>query len=212
MTSDPCVARTRPHPVAECTLSAPASYTALDAAWVAAISRDDHQEAKRLEPLIEHPPTAVSAVPLVAAALWYAQHGWPVFPCQPGGKQPACTHGFHDATTDPDQIRAWWARLPNANIGLPTGVTLDVFDFDGDRHGLWAFNKAAITGADLPRLRGASATPRGMHLYIPATGHGTKVGIYPGVDYRGAGGYVIVPPSRTPAGVYRWILPLSKGQ
>jgi hypothetical protein len=37
-------------------------------------------------------------------ALAYAAHGWPVFPCQPGGKQPATPHGFHDATTDPDKI------------------------------------------------------------------------------------------------------------
>ena len=32
-------------------------------------------------------------------ALAYARHGWPVFPCQPGGKEPATRHGFLDATT-----------------------------------------------------------------------------------------------------------------
>ena len=40
----------------------------------------------------------------VAWALAYASRGWPVFPCQPGTKEPATRHGFHDASTDPDQI------------------------------------------------------------------------------------------------------------
>lgn len=189
----------------------PVEYTPLDAAWVAAVSRGDRQEVARLEPFIEHPPRGNSVATLVSAALWYAENDWPVFPCEAGGKRPACAHGFHDATTDPDQIRAWWSDQPAANIGLPTGGDVDVFDFDGDQDGVWAFNQAAITGADLPRLCGVSATPRGMHLYIPATGRGNKAGIYPGVDYRGAGGYVIVPPSRTPSGSYRWLLPLERG-
>ncbi|MGH3599135.1 MAG: bifunctional DNA primase/polymerase [Pseudonocardiaceae bacterium] len=186
-------------------------YTPLDAAWVAAVSREDHEEAARLEPLVEHPPSGgTAAAALVSAALWYAEQGHPVFPCQPGGKQPACAHGFHDATTDPDRIRAWWTKQPHANIGLPTGHSFDVFDFDGDPDGLWAFNEATRDG-DLPRLRGIAATPRGMHLYVPAIGIANKVGIYPGVDYRGAGGYVVVPPSRTPTGFYLWLLPLEKG-
>lgn len=33
----------------------------------------------------------------VDQALAYAQRGWPVFPCQPGGKEPATRHGFRDA-------------------------------------------------------------------------------------------------------------------
>jgi hypothetical protein len=193
-------------------MNTPDDYSPLDAAWVAAVSRDDAEEAVRLEPLVEHPPAPKgAAVSLISAALWYGEHGWPVFPCQPGGKQPSCAHGFHDATTDPDRIRAWWTTQPEANIGMPTGDNVDVFDFDGDPTGVWEFGQAAITGGDLPRLRGVAATPRGMHLYVPATGIANKVGIYSGVDYRGAGGYVIVPPSRTPAGTYRWVLPLGNG-
>lgn len=187
-------------------------YTPLDAAWVAAVSRDDVDEAARLEPLIEHPPPRSDVtVSLISAALWYAEAGWPVFPCQPGSKQPGCSHGFHDATTDTDRIRVWWTEQPHFNIGLPTGGHVDVFDFDGDPEGVRAFGQAAIAGADLPRLLGASTTPRGMHLYVPTAGIGNKVAIYPGCDYRGTGGYVVVPPSRTPSGVYRWLLPLRRG-
>lgn len=67
-------------------------------------------------------------------ALAYARHGWLVFPCRSGSKEPATRHGFHDATTHDDQIRAWWNRQPTANIGIATGQPgPDVLDID--QHG-----------------------------------------------------------------------------
>jgi hypothetical protein len=62
------------------------------------------------------------------AALAYAALGWPVFPLRPGDKIPLIPkteggNGVHDATTDPDQLREWWDRQPDANIGLAAGVT-----------------------------------------------------------------------------------------
>lgn len=64
-------------------------------------------------------------------ALTYASRGWPVFPCRPGSKEPATAHGFRDATTDPDQIRSWWARWPDANLAIATGTAgPDVLDVD----------------------------------------------------------------------------------
>ena len=57
---------------------------------------------------------------LVSQALRLAEEGFPVFPCK-GDKTPACRHGFHDATTDPDKIRRLFARTDAELIGLPTG-------------------------------------------------------------------------------------------
>lgn len=37
----------------------------------------------------------------------YARQGWPVFPCRPGGKEPAIRRGYYDATTDEDQVLSW---------------------------------------------------------------------------------------------------------
>src|SRR5690625_3364882 len=53
------------------------------------------------------------------AALAYAEVGLAIFPCRPD-KSPLTGRGFHDASADPDKIKEWWARWPNALIGLPT--------------------------------------------------------------------------------------------
>jgi len=55
-------------------------------------------------------------------ALQLAAKGKYVFPCRPRGKEPLTSHGFKDATTDPEQIRRWWSEHPDANLGLATGL------------------------------------------------------------------------------------------
>lgn len=137
----------------------------------------------------------LAATPLGDAALWYADHGIPIFPLQPRGKLPATKHGFQDATTDRDQIRQWWHDMPAANIGTPTGHQFDVIDIDGAEG---ANQWAQLTENDgLPPILGRAGTPRpgGNHLYIAATGRGNKTAFLPGMDYRGIGGYVVAPPS-----------------
>lgn len=52
--------------------------------------------------------------------------GWPVFPLAPQSKVPVIAkedggHGYLDATTDPEQINAWWVARPEANIGVDCG-------------------------------------------------------------------------------------------
>ena len=47
------------------------------------------------------------------AALRYAELGYPVFPCVSGDKTPLTTHGYKDASTDPDQIDRWWTQKPS---------------------------------------------------------------------------------------------------
>jgi predicted ATPase len=69
------------------------------------------------------------------AALEYAAAGWYVHPLRPGQKQPLTSHGSLDATIDPNTIRSWWTRWPNANIGIalkPSGLcALDIDTNDG---------------------------------------------------------------------------------
>jgi hypothetical protein len=135
---------------------------------------------------------------LLAAALAYAARGWPVFPCIPGSKAPLTRHGFHDATTDPEQIRAWWARWPAANVGIATGDPgPDVLDVDvkGGINGYIALNRLKRAGM----LTGAGMLVRtpslGLHVYFGGTTQ--ECGRLPehGLDFKASGGYVLAPPS-----------------
>jgi hypothetical protein len=135
---------------------------------------------------------------LLDAALGYAARDAAVFPCEVGGKRPLgrlAPHGLKDATTDADQIRAWWSDEPDANIGLPTGIHFDVLDIDGPE-ALEALELAGPLGA--PDIEGPIVmTPRGWHCYLAPTGRGNTVNLggLSGCDWRGKGGYVVAPPS-----------------
>lgn len=146
------------------------------------------------------------------AALWYAGLGLRVFPIRPGDKRPhQGTRGLTDATGDREQICAWWKRWPGSNVAIATGHLIDVIDIDGpkgqrSRLDHWdEYAELTVVGVSLtPR-------PAGMHLFIPATGRRNGTALEPGIDYRGAGGYVVAPPSVRPDGQYKWLQPLNLG-
>jgi hypothetical protein len=134
------------------------------------------------------------------AALVFAREGIPVFPCVADGKRPLTGSGFHEATRDTDQVRRWWSRWPRANIGMPTGAPsgIDVVDIDvaTTESGFAAFERATNAGlvaGELARVRTPSG---GLHVYFPA--HENQrcwQAASAHIDFRGDGGYVIVPPS-----------------
>lgn len=147
---------------------------------------------------------------LLKAALWYASVGVAVFPCRVRDKQPVTEHGLKDASTDPAQIRRWWSGGGQWNIGAPTGITFDVIDIDG-RDGIRSTYGA---GVQFPDEIGHVLTTReaGHHVFISPTGRGNGANVYPSVDFRGKGGYVILPPSRGANGRrYVWTRPLQLG-
>lgn len=142
---------------------------------------------------------------LLAAALRYAELGYRVFPCAPGGKAPLTEHGFHDATSDAEQIERWWMQHPNANIGIPTEGLL-VIDIDGDSN-RWPSDPER--SADLAQTGAMSLTPRrGRHyLFRRPAGKAwrcTESRLAPHVDTRADGGYILVPPSTVEGRAYRW--------
>src|SRR4051812_41897030 len=52
--------------------------------------------------------------------------------CEKQGKHPSTDHGFHDATTDLQQIDEWWTAAPNSNLGLPAGERSGILVVDLD--------------------------------------------------------------------------------
>ncbi len=139
---------------------------------------------------------------MLRAALEYAGSGRPVFPCRPApDKSPLTRHGFKDATTDPEQIRAWWREPPDASIGAPTGVTFWVLDEDVDPEkgidGCLALEELEKEHGRLPDTY-TVRTPRGgrHRWFLAAEGVTNSTGGLPaGIDVRGRGGYALVPPS-----------------
>ena len=166
--------------------------------------------------------------PLLEAALDYVSRGWPVLPltypkaggCSCGtacSSKPAkhpiwqlALHGLKDATTDFDQIREWWAREPDANVGVCTGVGFDVLDVDGDE----GWRTLARTTAEYGCLSSSPVSLTGggggHYLFLP-TGIGNKTGFQDHLDWRGAAGYIVAPPSVHISGVrYEWAWPLDE--
>lgn len=145
---------------------------------------------------------AIEGQPLPRAAARLAAAGMPVLPCAPGGKRPLVAHGFHEATTHPTQVAAWWRHWPTANIGVPTGheSALEVVDIDHKPagSGFAAFDRARRAGL-VPGWLAVVRTPSGgAHCYFPtdpARAQPSWQAARVHVDFRGAGGYVIVPPS-----------------
>ncbi len=144
----------------------------------------------------------VQGLALRKAGPLLASSGVPVFPCVDGGKVPRSAHGLLDATADGRNAERWWSRWPNANIGLPTGPVsgFDVVDVDvrESGSGYEVFHRAvAHLGIDRWAIR--VLTPSGgMHVYYPADpGRAQRswVSAKAHVDFRGAGGAVILPPS-----------------
>lgn len=70
---------------------------------------------------------------LVQHALGYAELGLEVFPLN-ADKTPRTTHGWKEATSDLDQVTAWWIRWPQALIGCRIPPDLVLLDVD-PRHG-----------------------------------------------------------------------------
>ncbi|SJN15578.1 hypothetical protein FM104_00390 [Microbacterium esteraromaticum] len=143
----------------------------------------------------------VGLLPAMAAAR-FAEAGVPVFPCVPGGKRPLVEHGFHDATTELAQVTAWWRRWPAANIGVPTGSAsgMDVVDVDrkADGHGFGAFGRARRAGLADGWVALVRTPSGGMHAYYPVDPDRPQSSWQAArarVDFRGEGGYIIVPPS-----------------
>lgn len=175
-----------------------------------AATRGDDELADRLQAQIDAHDQRPRSLP--RAAEQYARWGWPVFPLKPGSKEPyPGSKGCKDATTDLTTIRRWWQKAPRSNIGLATGHVFDVLDVDfvtkdtGRATGAAQEWRRLLESGHMPDIHGLATTPRGgIHAYLLPTGGGNKAGFLPGLDYRGAGGYVVAPPSTVGGRRYTW--------
>ncbi|MDW7774368.1 MAG: bifunctional DNA primase/polymerase [Desulfobulbaceae bacterium] len=135
----------------------------------------------------------------LARALEMIALGFSVIPLKPRGKKPLLSSWmeFQKRIPTQDEISEWFTRWPDANIGLVTGSIsgVAVIDIDSEEGSMWA-------DKNLPKTSVYQETGKGRHLFYRTNGtkiH-NKVGIFPGVDVRGEGGYVVMSPSIHPSG------------
>lgn len=140
--------------------------------------------------------------------------GCKIFPCQVGGKLPATSNGWKEASSDPAQIAEWLKINPDFNWALATGLS-DLFVIDVDPAGLDYWAKLLERDVDIRQAVESAfqvRTPRGgLHIYFKGEGPSTASRIAEGIDTRGgikrdgqvvSGGYVLLPGSKTEAGTY----------
>ncbi|MGE4002638.1 MAG: bifunctional DNA primase/polymerase [Planctomycetaceae bacterium] len=159
------------------------------------------------------------------AALAYAAAKLAIFPCHyitdagscscgkadctSPGKHPMTPRGCLSATTDAEQIRRWWSDRPQANIGMATGATSGIWALDIESAGLADWQSLIAQQGETEPYGPVSITGGGgRHLFFRLNGESitnrAKLGGYP-IDCRGAGGYVLLPPSNHASGNrYRW--------
>jgi KaiC/GvpD/RAD55 family RecA-like ATPase len=140
------------------------------------------------------------------AALTYASWGWHVLPLVPNDKRPASAHGVHDATTDLDKIRAWWAQNPNYNIGIAAGEKsgIVVFDIDPRNGGSDSWDDFTTEHGVVPDGICQLTAGGGQH-HIAEWREGLKsCELRPGVDFLANGRYFVVAPSSVNDRDYTW--------
>jgi hypothetical protein len=140
------------------------------------------------------------------AALTYASWGWHVLPLIPNDKRPASAHGVHDATTDPEQIKAWWAQNPSFNIGIAAGEKsgIVVFDIDPRNGGSDSWDDFTAEHGGVPDGICQLTAGGGQH-YIAQAREGLKsCELRPGVDFLANGRYFVVTPSSVNDREYAW--------
>jgi hypothetical protein len=144
------------------------------------------------------------------AALAYVRRGWSVIPLWPRQKRPLIPWAaYQRAPAAEAEVREWYARWPDANIGIVTGAvsSLVVLDVDPLHGGDRSVEELERAHGHLPRTVEASTGGGGRHVYWAHPGGHVRnqVGLAPGLDLRGDGGFVVAPPSVHPSGRrYAW--------
>lgn len=130
--------------------------------------------------------------------------------CTSAGKHPRTKNGSLDASRDPAQITKWWSAWPDANIGLATGKEngIIVIDVDVDKGGDEGLALLYEQYGELPETWEQITGSGGRHLVFKhpdSVIRNSASALAPGVDVRGAGGYIVAEPSNHKSGGrYTW--------
>lgn len=152
---------------------------------------------------------------LVEYALQYQEMGFFILPLIPGKKSPYVPwKDRRDKRPTKEEIKFWWKKYPNAQIGMATGEYsgVEVVDFDDSLNSMPHFKSMVC---DIPDTYGVTTgrLEGGQHVYFKHAGALLKNISKPkdregrtiDVDLRTTGGIVVLPPSIHKSGkTYQW--------
>jgi hypothetical protein len=153
---------------------------------------------------------------LLETALKYEAMGFSVIPIKPGEKAPPLVSWEQYQRVKPtsNEIKEWWRKTPDANIGIVTGKLSNLAVIDLDKYAKDYSETIALEYFPDNIIAPAVMTPRGgNHLYFTYPGKDLTINAraLPGIDLRGEGGYAIAPPSVNGSGKsYVWILSIEE--
>ena len=131
--------------------------------------------------------------------------------CVSPGKHPRVRGWTETATSSVEQIERWWSAWPDSGIGLATGRKshLWVLDVDPRHDGGDSLAALQLEHEDLPDTLVARTGGGGQHYYFqynPCDEIGNSANrLGDGLDVRGDGGFVVMPPSAHASGTgYSW--------
>lgn len=140
--------------------------------------------------------------PCLSSALNYAQSNYKVFPLKCNTKSGQVVSSWKkDASTDLEKIYNWFNHS-DYNYGIVTGSGLIVIDVD-NKNGKLGSNYIKSYIKDFPDTKVVMTPNKGFHIYFcvdrPIK---SSVNLYPGIDIRGEGGYIVGPGSSIDGKVY----------
>lgn len=142
----------------------------------------------------------------------YHKRGFSVIPIQAREKKPLIAwESYQTQRSTEEEIRAWWAKWPEANVGIVTGAVSGLVVIDLDSMEAKDKLKELLPYYDLTTVP-RSRTGKGWQLFFkhPGVPIPNRAGVIPGLDVRGDGGYVVAPPSIHPNGkAYKWEVPIN---
>lgn len=178
-----------------------------------------------MNPLTIHPGTTLTDSEALAAAVSYAEAGWPVYPIHPAGKGPdgsgkipAVTEWNKAATTDLETVERWWGETRRGhNIGLVVPASVVIVDIDqhtAEKDGAAYLERLESEYGPLPETLTAHTGGGGLHRYYlrPVTVRPLDLmALAPyGIDLLTDGHGAILPPSVSSFGPYWWVDPLAE--
>lgn len=141
-------------------------------------------------------------------ALNYLKSGLSVIPLRSKSKEPLIKwQEFQKRHASESEVKEWFKKWPDANLGIVTGSVsrVSIVDLDG-LEGVKEATRLSLTSCLV------TITGKGKHLWfrVNDTLIANSVRSYPGIDIRGEGGYVLAPPSVHPNGTrYRFNRPFA---